>query len=338
MPQLSSDGTYTINVRNGWNIIGNPFDVAVPWSSIQNANGTSNRLWSYEGASGFVLTTTFEPFRGYYFYSNQTALKIPYPFPTMRIESPPLPPIKWQVRVALKTDVSEDAENYIGVSPAAREAAEELNQPKPPVFLDQPALVFLRPEWDARAPAFSSDFRPSVGDGQEWEFVVTHRKRTEAAISVSGVADIPPEYDVILINEHNTAPFDLRRQSEYSFVVVADTMRFRLIVGSKAYVQERTKVLVPERFYVSQNFPNPFNSYTTIRYQVPQPAHVRIEMFSLLGQRMKTLVVGQHEPGFYTVVWDGTDEMRSVVPSGVYFCRILVDDKPFRLLKTVLMK
>jgi hypothetical protein len=143
---------------------------------------------------------------------------------------------------------------------------------------------------------------------------------------------------VVLINEQNTAPFDLRRSAEYSFQIVADTMRFRLVVGTKEYVQRRKAAFVPLEFDVSQNFPNPFNAYTMMKYQLPRPVRVQIDIFSVLGQRVKTLASGLHEAGFYTVVWDGTDDTRNAVASGVYFFRILVDDKPFRLLKAVLMK
>ena len=65
--------------------------------------------------------------------------------------------------------------------------------------------------------------------------------------------------------------------------------------------------VLPERFELGENYPNPFDSSTIIPYQLPAPMHVRLEVFNLLGQRIATLVDGQRPAGFHTAVWDATD-------------------------------
>jgi PKD repeat protein len=83
--------------------------------------------------------------------------------------------------------------------------------------------------------------------------------------------------------------------------------------------------LVPERFALSQNFPNPFNPETTIRFDLPVDAEVRLELFDVLGQRVRTLASGWLSAGGQRVVWDGRDEAGSAVGNGVYFYRLQAD-------------
>jgi aminopeptidase N len=91
----------------------------------------------------------------------------------------------------------------------------------------------------------------------------------------------------------------------------------------------------PNRFlgnYLDQNFPNPFHLYlesgtkfTTIGYQTTQTGQVRVQVFNLLGQLVKTLVDSREAPGYHVARWDGTDETGKPVASGVYFAELKTD-------------
>ena len=83
---------------------------------------------------------------------------------------------------------------------------------------------------------------------------------------------------------------------------------------------------IPENFQLLQNYPNPFNAGSTIRYELPQPAKVRLVIYNLLGQRVKSLVQGQQSAGQYSVHWDGTSDAGLPVSSGIYIYRITVDN------------
>ena len=79
---------------------------------------------------------------------------------------------------------------------------------------------------------------------------------------------------------------------------------------------------LPTTFALSPNFPNPFNPRTTIEYQLPTPAQVRLEVYNLLGQRVKVLVEKRQKAGYYAVAWDGRDERDVRVASGIYIYRL----------------
>jgi hypothetical protein len=66
---------------------------------------------------------------------------------------------------------------------------------------------------------------------------------------------------------------------------------------------------LPQRFALPQNYPNPFNPGTQIQYDLPRAAHVRLEVFNLLGQKVKTLVDRRELAGSHSVMWDGPSRM-----------------------------
>jgi flagellar hook assembly protein FlgD len=143
---------------------------------------------------------------------------------------------------------------------------------------------------------------------------------------------------VVLINELNTGPIDLRRTNVYSYQTISTKMEFKLIVGTKKYVDGETLKLVPQAFELSQNFPNPFNPSTSISYMIPVGANVRLEIYSVIGQRVRLLDEGYRPPATYSVMWDGRDEIGQTVSSGVYFCRLTAGGNIIRTRRLVMVR
>jgi hypothetical protein len=84
---------------------------------------------------------------------------------------------------------------------------------------------------------------------------------------------------------------------------------------------------IPAEFYLAQNYPNPFNPTTSISYGLPRDSHVRIDIFNLLGQRIRTLLNEDQRAGYKSVVWDGRDAAGQSVASGVYLYRLKAGEK-----------
>jgi phosphodiesterase/alkaline phosphatase D-like protein len=84
------------------------------------------------------------------------------------------------------------------------------------------------------------------------------------------------------------------------------------------------KVSPPNRFTLDQNFPNPFNPVTSIRYELAVAGQVQLMVYNLLGQQVVTLVESRQQAGFHTVTWNGLNSSHRSVASGVYFYRIVV--------------
>jgi hypothetical protein len=78
----------------------------------------------------------------------------------------------------------------------------------------------------------------------------------------------------------------------------------------------------PEAFSLSQNYPNPFNPQTVIRFTLPADTWVKIEIFNILGQKVKTLLDQHLSAGAKEISWDGINSKGVEVGSGIYFYRI----------------
>ena len=78
---------------------------------------------------------------------------------------------------------------------------------------------------------------------------------------------------------------------------------------------------VPEEFTLAQNHPNPFNSTTTIQYDIPKSSDVTLEIFDLLGRKIGTLEDTKKEAGHHQIIWNAEN-----VSSGIYFYKIHAGD------------
>lgn len=79
---------------------------------------------------------------------------------------------------------------------------------------------------------------------------------------------------------------------------------------------------LPRSLVLSPNYPNPFNSTTAIRFELPGTGRVRLVLYNVLGQRVRTLVDAKHDAGTYAVRWDGKNGAGQEVASGVYIGRL----------------
>ncbi|MDZ7374284.1 MAG: Ig-like domain-containing protein [candidate division KSB1 bacterium] len=129
----------------------------------------------------------------------------------------------------------------------------------------------------------------------------------------------------------NSRPIPPDPSRQYAFVDAkvdaGRTYYYRLedvSVSGKALMHDpiAVTVLLPRTFQVYQNFPNPFNPVTTIRFELPKDQRVRVEVFNVLGQRVRLLLDEHVEAGFHEVRWDGRDELGRDVASGVYYVRV----------------
>jgi hypothetical protein len=84
---------------------------------------------------------------------------------------------------------------------------------------------------------------------------------------------------------------------------------------------ERGEVL-PYRFELSQNYPNPFNQATRVGFELPSRASVTLDVYNMLGQRVKTLLSGELPAGPHSVEWDGSAADGQPLASGVYLLRL----------------
>ncbi len=174
----------------------------------------------------------------------------------------------------------------------------------------QPLLIARNPvrmDYAAPPPAPSGAFDARFASQALLEVCENHK---DLPLSISG-ASYP-----LKISWHARFPL--------SASLDVDGKVFRLTPSAPIRLQEPPSSIVlkifpsnPARFALEQNFPNPFNPVTTIRYALPVNARTVVTIFDLLGREVEVLVNDDEEAGFREIRWDA-----SRLSSGVYFCRL----------------
>jgi hypothetical protein len=83
----------------------------------------------------------------------------------------------------------------------------------------------------------------------------------------------------------------------------------------------------PHEFKLVGNFPNPFNPSTTIRFSLPSAGTAELDVYNMLGQKIRSLVSGRMEAGMHSILWNGRDQENRPVSSGTYVARLKMEGK-----------
>lgn len=139
---------------------------------------------------------------------------------------------------------------------------------------------------------------------------------------------IDDNFEIIGSVKHPGHTFEdhrLRRGDKYFYVVTTCDVFGNESGFSNMVDTTMTKI----KAYFTQNFPNPFNAATKIIFSVSNHGRVEIEILNILGQQVKLISNKPMEAGIHEIVWDGTDNHKNKMPSGIYFCRINTTTEKF---------
>ena len=166
------------------------------------------------------------------------------------------------------------------------------------------------------------------------------------------IEDDENNYSVYQITENDD---NLSLELLYSFTAVEDIMSFKVIDNKlfssslRGYCKtidlyscpflptenNEHEVVKPE--LTLTNYPNPFNPETQIDFMINTKDNVKLEIYNLKGQKVKTLLDGVIDSGTHKFIWDGRNDSNQRVASGIYFYRV-VDSAGARTRKMILMK
>jgi hypothetical protein len=181
---------------------------------------------------------------------------------------------------------------------------------------------------NTQAERYAGSFKPAEGAGQRWRLAVTNRSTdSKQAVQLRVTSQgSPPEGQRRYL-------LDLKRErrmvSGREMVLdPGETRALRVVVGTEAYAEQNSDGISVEEFTneLRGNYPNPFRGKTTIEYVLAEEQEVTIEVYNILGQRVRTLVRGTEKAGLHTLTWRGENRYGTPVGSGVYFYRIEAED------------
>ena len=255
---------------------------SVPATSIQDPEGIILPGTLYEFNGSYIQAETLEPGKGYWIRSAGPGEIII----SDDIRAKRLPFISKMD--GANTISFNDQTLYFGVTVPDNEKLSYSAPPKPP------SGVF-----DAR---FQGDWIYCEDSGKI--------ELTDQAESLSISFNIANKTTWVLINIESDEEYDLSGSGE---LIIAEVLN--------GFILRKNSVL-PHSYALHQNFPNPFNPVTSLRYDLPKQSFVTLTIYDLIGREITQLVNTTQEAGFRSVQWDATDSFGKPVSAGIYLYKI----------------
>lgn len=357
MPVLSDT---LIKLNLGWNVISHLYLKDLRKSSLMIKRGSElisldsavQRGWIQPNLIGYsksnnsyFIVDTLDQFNGYWFATLIDSLELKF------VKSQtigPLPKIKnqfidernWIVFLSGKNSISHDNLFYFGVNDRATSGFDNtFDHAKPPRLPNDSAieLYFLRNDWHPSFTKYFSDIRKyQPNQPLIWQFEFSSKKIENSLLQWHNLNEIfPPDYlenvYFLLVDLTNNRTIDMKQTQQYQFYHNGNITQFAIKVGRLTSLNDNLPAL---RYSLDQNFPNPFNPSTRIRYSIVHKNNVKLSVHNLLGELVAILVNKIQEPGTYEVEFNAN---QYGLVSGIYFYKIksgdFTDTKKLILLK-----
>jgi hypothetical protein len=323
---------YHISLPQGWGIIGNPFNYDIPRDSVVVTNGNLE-IYTLANGSWSFNSTGLKAWEGYAVWLSQASTLLIKAGKAGLSQGNNLFDIansngtNWLIQIKAKLNDTEDVFNFMGQTESAANHYDRMDLHKAPAFGGDIRLEISHPDWQEQAQeAFTTDIRQVNAAGQFYDFdVLTTTAEGVGTLSFAGIDKLPSDYLVYLVDKAGKTSTNLRNNPQHHFAPVRSGKKpFRLLVGTRDFVTQQSEGVesFPVQYQLAQNYPNPFNPETMIQYSLLAPGQVKLEIFDLLGQKIRTLVNAHQPADNYSVVWDGKNEAGVIAPSGVYFYRL----------------
>jgi hypothetical protein len=348
---VSSSGSYAIAVKPQWNMVASPYLFPVAWDdcALSDAMDAGN-LYAYDGTGYRLDWPTLEPWKGYWLYNpkvSQAALYVP-PRKATGTGTPKRGLLKdlqngeWLWKISAETPDAKDLDNFLGVRSQAEETMDRFDRAEPPPIGDFVSLFVNRPDWKDAPHTLAADIRAPGQPGYIWSVTLKSQLvRQSIALRWTLWKTLPDGWTTVLVDEDEGVAVPLLEQESYAVQTGAkapNLRRFTVLAGPPEFVQKQSSIPVqPVEFALSQNYPNPFNPSTTVEYALPKNGRVRLTLYNLLGQRIRTLLDQDQKKGYHKVVWDGDNDRGLRASSGIYIYRLEFLDR-VAVRKLVLVK
>jgi hypothetical protein len=294
-------------------------------------------VYGFDGA--FSVSDVLYPYEGYLFDNTGNLMSLVIPFRQARLlKREALDEGSWKVEVELTAGDYYERLAAFGVSPGAENGRDDLDWRRPRGIGTLPEAYFEHPEWGGESGPFATDIRGMIGDLQSWPLRIRATPRQPVQLSFVGVASVPEQHSVILVDEDRGLSVDLRAAQAYAFTPTTPVSRFRVAVGSDEAVRSLLEETLPREFSLGNNFPNPFNPSTTIPVTVPWKSTVAVRIYTVLGELVRTLHEGPLEAGRHSIEWDGTSASGGTVSAGVYLIQMSTEGARQFVGKMLLIK
>jgi len=173
-------------------------------------------------------------------------------------------------------------------------------------------------------PTMVNVMPPSLLNFQE-NVMISYTEKEPGILKVLA-ADLQGGHIEATDNSYMSIPVEFMGNERENSFVTLEGIKLAGADGSLINTVARTNSsevkVIPGTFALHQNFPNPFNPSTEIRFDLPEAGNVNLAIYNLMGQKIRTLSSDNMTPGYHAIIWDGTNDIGSQVATGMYFYSI----------------
>jgi hypothetical protein len=311
----------------GWNQVSStlPFAVSPSWLST-----FTTYEWDPD-SNQYRLATVLKPWKGYWISTvKDTVLPLAgLPVSGSLAKKAALGAAQWELCVSLIGKKSRDPDNYCGVVPQSLAKTAVLESPEPPQAFDYPQLFFIQPGATAERQKLARLYKVAMSQvvRQEWTIGISPSSEN-MTVSIDGIASVPEKALVFFVQ--NGIVYNLRKKNSVSIAAHTETVYGYIVVTSDS----RELALYSGIVELRRAYPNPFTTKAFIEFTIPysfaangaklegETRAVSLNVYSVAGRLVATLVSGNQPVGFYRKVWNGTTNRGSMVSSGYYIVRL----------------
>jgi len=338
---VGSDQAFAITLQPGFNQIGNPFAFEVAWGDVGGSAQVQAPV-RWNGDEYEYNQLTLAPFEGYFVF-NPLATNVTLSVPPVEFQAgdgdgdealskSPRSGKEFVLQIKAQGLQSgwKDQQNFAGMLEGATNELDRLDFLEAPPFGDGLRLRSIDAD-----KSYAGNFHKISPTGSFWDVQISTTGKEERVRLVFADAEkLPANFQIWLLDKDRQSALPLHDgEAEVEAPEKGAVKSLRLIVGTPELAQQSNDgiPLVPYQFALRQNYPNPFNRSTEssrrspetrIEYELAARSEVRLEIFNLLGQRVRTLIDQTQNAGTHAARWDGKDSRGHPVSSGVYLYRL----------------
>ena len=333
---VDSSQPYSIILQPGWNQVANPFAFPIAPDTVNVPQGALEPPVYYDGSDYQYDMTIIEPWQGCFVLNKTIAPVTILISPSAAIN----PLAKSGSRLDIDTENEYllqlsarmpgtkliDTQNYIGLRSHATEGRDALDFAEAPPIGEYIQLSVI--ENEAR---FAGNFKTMQGNGHDWELEISttlpFAKPVEVSLHETG--QLPDDCQLYILDRDYNCSMPIEDHTfQVDFSTDFPVRHLKILIGSPEYARSNNEgiPLTPFEYRLEQNFPNPFNSATTIGYQLARRSHVDLEIYNILGQRIRSIVDAVQNTGHHAVTWNGVDDAGNSVASGIYIYCLKTSD------------